>query len=91
VEDGDVAGGNAEAVDVFEGVGGGGVGVLVGEAAEAAEVDGGVEVGGPHGVDVDGALAVGLLAEDGEVGLGFWGGGRGHGWGLVAAVGAVVG
>ena len=72
MEDVDVASGHAEAMDVFEGEGAGGAGSPIPEALLATGLDGGGEVGGFDGIDVDGALGVGLAAEDGV-------GGEGHG------------
>ena len=72
VEDVDVAFGHAEAVDVLqrEGcVGPAGTSIPVREALHAPGLDGGVEIRGFDGVDVDRAELVRLLAEDGEGGL----------------------
>ena len=72
MEDGDIATGNTEAMDVLQGEWGAGSNrsaVPVGEALRPAGLDGGFEIGCFDGIDVDGAELVGLLAEDGEGGL----------------------
>ena len=69
VEDGDVASGHAEAVDVLQIEGRFGFArstVPVGQALCPTCLDGGVEIGSFHSVDVNGTELVRLLAEDRE-------------------------
>ena len=69
MQDGDIAFGHAEAVDVLqvEGSIGSALSTIpVGETLLASGLDGGFEIHGFDGVDVDGAEVVRLLAKDGE-------------------------
>ena len=69
MEDLHIAGGNAEAVDGLHGPEASGFGCSVGPVVDAllfAGRDRGFEIGGFDAINVDGALAAGLPAEDGE-------------------------
>ena len=71
IEDGDIACGNAEAVDVVQSEAAGFAAVPIFEALLATGENRGLKVRGFNGVDMRGALAICLTAIDGE-GVGGW-------------------
>ena len=74
VEDGDIACGNAEAVDVLqrEGrIGFAGAAIPISEALLASGLDGGSKIHRFHGIDVNGSQLIRLLTKDGIGGWAF--------------------